>query len=199
MKKSCQRGEGARKRLRCVRFLVPAVIVLFGACLLFFLCRVRTVASAVPAMAMLPGYAIQSQNPLTDVTEEETGHAVKEYYDKRSREQGYAEQYENLQVYAKEGNRENTWIVFARYEMKIEDIYTPVPGLGTFFAVKEEGTVRLNTEAATSGEQAEVQAVASHEDVQNLFRETEAAYQNALRSDALLAEALEDLQKAAGQ
>ena len=41
--------------------------------------------------------------------------------------------------------------------------------------------------------------MASHEDVQNLFRETEAAYQNALRSDALLAEALEDLQKAAGQ
>jgi len=88
-------------------------------------------------------------------------------------------------------------VVFAAYNMKIRDIYTKVPGLGTLYIV-ENTTDEFQVSAAVEDEKVKdfIQVIAQHEDVQDLMNETQSTYQEAVRSDALLGEALTDLQNA---
>lgn len=88
-------------------------------------------------------------------------------------------------------------MVFARYDMKIKDIYTKVPGLGTLYIdVNEAEEYQVNTAVEDEKVKDYIQVIAQHEDVQALMEETQVTYREALRSDALLLEALADLESA---
>ena len=82
--------------------------------------------------------------------------------------------------------------------MKIKDIYTEVPGLGTLYVTKDgtSGEYRIDTETLNDEIQRYIETVAAHEDVQKLMETERLEYQRAVQSDALLQEALEDLRKA---
>ena len=41
----------------------------------------------------------------------------------------YIEEYRNVEVYTKPGLDENTYVVFASYDLKFKDVETPAPGL----------------------------------------------------------------------
>ena len=81
--------------------------------------------------------------------------------------------------------------------MKIRDVYTKVPGLSTVYVVKdEEGGYQISASVEDEKVKSHIQKIAEHEDVQALMAETQEAYQTAVRSDALLQEALADLENA---
>ena len=94
----------------------------------------------------------------------------------------------------KNGQYENTYVVYATYEMKIRDIYTPVPGLGTLYIEREEdGTIKIS--ASVDEEiQKYIAHITQHEDVRGLFRQIEESYARAVHSDEMLAQALGGLQ-----
>ena len=82
--------------------------------------------------------------------------------------------------------------------MKIKDIYTEVPGLGTLYVEKDEKDGKLHVDTAVEDEkiQTYVKKIVSHEDVQVLMAQIQTDYANAIASDAMLRERLQDLQNA---
>lgn len=45
--------------------------------------------------------------------------------------------YDHFKIYTKSGKYKDTYVAFVRYDMKIKDIYTEVPGLGTLYVKKD--------------------------------------------------------------
>ncbi len=136
-------------------------------------------------------------NPLKMEEYPEITGAVRDYYRQQEEEAGFVESYDDLCVYTKEGEYRGTYVAFARYNMKIRDVYTKVPGLSTVYIVEdEEGGYQVNTSVEDDKVKSYIQKVVAHEDVQALMAETQDEYQRAVQSDALLMEALTDLEDA---
>lgn len=137
-------------------------------------------------------------NPLQEETDSEIAQAVKEHYVELGKKANFVESYDDVRVYTKKGWNQDSYIVFARYEMKIKDIYTKVPGLGTFYVTKDETSQTYKVAAQTEDEEvkAYIKRLTAHSDVQALFNEINTEYTAALQSDALLKEALADLKNA---
>lgn len=173
---------------------------LFGMMALFFLTNdteLQVVSSA--AAEENEGCEEMETNPLKLCREEEVCGAVQKYYERLGENTEFAESYDDLIIYQKNGQTKDTYVVFVTYRMKIKDIYTYVPGLGTFFVKKEEdGGIKLDSQVSDTGIQQYIARVTQHEDTKKLFHMVETRYAQAVRSDAMLAESLADLQSAAG-
>ena len=125
-------------------------------------------------------------NPLKEETDEQMIKAVKDYYTEKKADTEFVEMYDHFKIYTKSGKYKDTYVAFVRYDMKIKDIYTEVPGLGTLYVKKDsQGNYQIT-----------INRIAEHEDVQALMNQTHESYQKAVGSDALLKEALDDLKDA---
>ena len=143
------------------------------------------------------GCEVMELNPLRTEEYPEITEAVREYYRQQGEEASFAESYDDIHIYTKEGRYRGTYVVFVAYDMKIKDIYTKVPGLGTVYVEDdEEGGCRIIADVKDQEIKEYIQMVSQHEDVQKLMTKTQKAYQEAVRSDALLQEALLDLKNA---
>lgn len=148
------------------------------------------------------GWREAESNPLREETDSEITEAVRRYYEERTAQSPFAEGYENLKTYTKRGKYKDTYLAFVRYDMKIKDIYTMAPGLEILYIEPDEETGELCVEAELpdEGTRDAAQLLASQEDAGQLMAEVQAAYDQAVASDAILAEALADLEAAsAGQ
>ena len=145
------------------------------------------------------GSRARELNPLREDAYQGLSETVKEYYEKAgSDKEGFVEAYDNIQVYTKLGEYTGTYVAFVRYDMKIKDIYTKVPGLETLY-IKKNGTgseYEVKKGSETEGLAEYVALLGSHDDVKALFEDTNTAYETAVNSDALLREALLDLKNA---
>ncbi|MGN0406347.1 MAG: hypothetical protein ACI4F1_14055 [Bariatricus sp.] len=147
-----------------------------------------------PEIVKNQGCEEMETNPLRESRMEDVNQAVEKYYARLGENADYVENYENLYLYMKNGQYENTYVVYATYEMKIRDIYTPVPGLGTLYVEREEDG-RIKISASVDEEiQTYIAHITQHEDARGLFTQIEEAYARAVQSDEMLAQALGDLQ-----
>lgn len=136
-------------------------------------------------------------NPLKEETDEELIQAVEDYYTDKKADTEFVEMYDHFKIYTKSGKYKDTYVAFVRYDMKIKDIYTEVPGLGTLYVTKDsQGNYQITQQVKNKEIRAYISRIAGHEDVQALMNQTHEAYQNAVDSDALLREALDDLKRA---
>lgn len=143
------------------------------------------------------GCESMADNPLLSEEYPEVTAAVESYYRMLGDETSFVEGYENLKVYTKLGKYQHTYVAFVRYDMKIRDVYTRVPGLGTVYVTEDaDGKCQVDAQVEDDEIKAYVDLLTGHEDVQTLFQETQSAYQQAVQSDALLQEALLDLKQA---
>ena len=148
------------------------------------------------------GWREAESNPLREETDSEITEAVRRYYEERTAQSPFAEGYENLKTYTKRGKYKDTYLAFVRYDMKIKEIYTMAPGLEILYIEPDEETGELcvEEELPDEGTRDAAQLLASQEDAGQLMAEVQAAYDQAVASDAILAEALADLEAAsAGQ
>lgn len=124
--------------------------------------------------------------------------AVHDYYARLAENTDFVESYNNIQVYTKLGKYEDTYVAFARYDMKIKDIYTEVPGLGTLYIEKNKESGKMHVASKVEDEETQefIKKIAAHEDVKELMEGIQTDYANAVASDALLEEALKDLENA---
>ena len=146
------------------------------------------------------GYAAMETNPLLENRDEELANAVEAYYQELSGKEAYAEAYDGIAIYTKDGKAKGSRILYVRYNMKIRGIYTEVPGLETLYAVKDkDGKFDIQAEIFDEQIQTIIEEVSAQTDVQELFAQVEADYEQALGSDAMLAQAVEDLKNAVDQ
>lgn len=184
----------------CLAF---ALLVLLSA-VVFFSTKEETLpasSSAVVAAEKVPRMGIDCMdsqaNPLKLNDNEEVKRAVLTYYRQSAEKSKFAEEYQNLIIYTKLGPYEGSYIAFVEYDMKIRDIYTPVPGLGTVYVETdpEDGQVRTFNKMEDEAVSSLISSTAGHEDVQALAASVQVRYEEALLSDSLLKEALEGLKQ----
>ena len=144
------------------------------------------------------GWQEAKDNPLREETDSGITKAVQKYYEERTAQSPFAEGYENLKTYTKRGKYKDTYLAFVRYDMKIKDIYTMAPGLEILYIEPDEETGELCVEEEMPDQETReaAQLLASQEDAGQLMTEVQAAYDGAVASDAILAEALSDLEEA---
>ena len=81
--------------------------------------------------------------------------------------------------------------------MKIKDIYTEVPGLGTLYVKKDsQGNYQITQQVKKKEIREYINRIAELHKVQDMENQTHESYQKAVSSDALLKEALDDLKDA---
>lgn len=143
------------------------------------------------------GCRVMETNPLTEASEEGLKEAVADYYETLAGHADFVESYNNLSMYTKLGKYKGTYIVFVRYDMKIRDIYTLVPGLGTLYLEEDENhSWQVVSKSGDEEVQEFVNDIVTHEDVRELMSGIQTDYAEAVASDAMLAEALNDLKNA---
>lgn len=144
------------------------------------------------------GCEVMIMNPLREEAYSEVARIVKTYYRQIGADTEFIKSYDNIRVYTKKGRYTGSYIVFAKYEMQIKDIYTRVPGLGTLYVEKNRTSGRY--EIISNPEMPDLKeymaVLGSHEDVKQLLAEADQEYKTAVNSDALLKEALLDLKNA---
>ena len=135
--------------------------------------------------------------PLKEETDEQMIKAVKDYYTEKKADTEFVEMYDHFKIYTKSGKYKDTYVAFVRYDMKIKDIYTEVPGLGTLYVKKDsQGNYQITQQVKKKEIREYINRIAEHEDVQALMNQTQESYQKAVGSDALLKEALDELKDA---
>lgn len=154
--------------------------------------------SRKPVASERPGCELETCNPLQEERYPELSETVKDYYVQRGNGKNFIESYDNIRVYTKEGKYAGSYVVFVKYDMKIRDIYTKVPGLGTLYLEKNgtSGAYEIRSDSEDAELKEYVAVVSAHADVLSLIDETNAEYEAAVNSDALLREALLDLRNA---
>lgn len=140
--------------------------------------------------------ADSAQNPLRTGKDAAVDKLAASYYAKAAEKSKFAESYQNLRVHTKLGPYEGSYIAFVEYDMKIKDIYTPVPGLGTIYLETDKsGKLHVAGEVKDEAVKSLISAAASHEDVQMLVASVQTRYEEALLSDSLLKDALDSLKQ----
>ena len=184
------------------RWIMSCVVLLCAAAAVGFILTEDNAQMAASVEVVVleenEGYLDMESNPLLSDTYPELEDAVRKYYSERKEDTGFVEDYHNVQIYTKKGRYKDSYVVFVRYDMKIKDIYTEVPGLGTLYVEKnaDSGEYQIDSAPEQEGIQELVNTLASHGDVQSLMAQIQTDYENAVASDALLAEALQDLKNA---
>ncbi len=109
----------------------------------------------------------------------------------------FVEGYQNVEVYTKKDKNHNGLIVFACYKMKIKEINTLVPGLGTLYVAQDENQVwHIINSFGNSDVQDAIQLVLKDDDVQSLMKTVQKEYTQAVESDETLKVALTEFQAA---
>ncbi len=144
------------------------------------------------------GCGQEQLNPLRKAEYEDMVSLIASYYKDKQEALDFVEKYDDIEVYTKVGEYQDTYVAFVVYRMKILGQYTEVPGLETLRIVRgQDGeSYRLEENPVEGLSDGYIQRLLSHEDVKQLFGDTAKAYQEAVGQDALLAEALEDLETA---
>lgn len=106
----------------------------------------------------------------------------------------YIESYDNVQVYTKQGLDENSYVVFASYDLKFQGIDTPAPGLSELYVVKDDsGNWLIHNDESDQEVQECIEKTRQEEDVQELISQEEERYNQAVESNEELKNYLEQL------
>ena len=96
----------------------------------------------------------------------------------------YIEAYNNVICYTKKGLEENSYVVFASYEMKIYNIETPAPGImALYVCTGEDGNLYIFNGEASDELEEYVLTLAAEEDVATVIADVDARYQQLLAED----------------
>ncbi len=83
------------------------------------------------------GCKVEQLNPLRKNRSPELRQAVRDYYRCIAEKTDFVETYNHLQIYIKDGEYADTYVAFeSGPRMKIKQVYTELPGVGTLYITK---------------------------------------------------------------
>ncbi len=106
-----------------------------------------------------------------------------------TRKSGFVEEYQNLTCYTEDGADQDTYIVFAVYDLKFPNVDTPAPGLETWVVCTDaDGGLFINKDQSLLSEtmETQIQNLMEREDVKQLNADVESRFATALQADANL-------------
>lgn len=143
------------------------------------------------------GCKVEQLNPLRKNRSPELRQAVRDYYRCIAEKTDFVETYNHLQIYIKDGEYADTYVAFVMYRMKIKQVYTELPGVGTLYITEKDGkNFQVRVKQLDRQEIDHIKLLAGQHDVKALLEKSRRQYQTTLKSDALLAESVKELQKA---
>lgn len=96
----------------------------------------------------------------------------------------YVTGYSNIECYSKEGPYENTYVVYAYYEMELKNILTSVPTITTLYVMRDSNTGNVYIHNGVSSDvEKYIKEVSADSDVQELFASVNKDFKDALNSD----------------
>ena len=96
----------------------------------------------------------------------------------------YIEAYKDVVCYTKKGLEENTYVVFASYEMKIYNIETPAPGImALYVCLGDDGSYYIFNREAPDELANYVLELAAEEEVAAVIADVDARYQQLITED----------------
>lgn len=99
----------------------------------------------------------------------------------------YITGYSELECYSKEGPYENTYVVYAYYQMELKNVATTVPDIKTFYVIRDANTGNVYIHNGVSGEVSEyIAEISKDEDVQDLFADVNAELKETIESSESL-------------
>lgn len=106
----------------------------------------------------------------------------------------YVENYPTITCYTKQGPVEDSYIVYAYYEVKLVDYETLTPGMNALYVCKnEEGAYYINGEPQTDEIIEYCELISSQDDVVDLINTVQVKYNEIKSADAELSEFLDNL------
>lgn len=115
----------------------------------------------------------------------------------------YVESYNDIVCYTKKGLEENSFVVFASYQMKFYNIATPAPGITALYVFQgEDGDYYIFNGDASEELSDYVLELASEEDVAAVIADVDAKYQQLVEEDEELgkfAQAMLEVQEEASE
>lgn len=113
---------------------------------------------------------------------------------KIEKKSAYINAFENITVYTKLGNVENSYVAFVYYDINFKDLNTLAPGLTTLYICPaEDGTLHIYDGDLDEQTSERIKAVAAEADVADLFNRVEVAYTEAIESDGSLKTFMDEL------
>lgn len=120
----------------------------------------------------------------TDLVEESVDVLTDEEKAVIGKKKDYIEAYQDVICYTKKGLEENSFVVFASYEMKIYNIETPAPGIMALYVCADEnGDFYIFNGEASEMLEAYVLELAADEEVAAVVADVEARYQQLIEED----------------
>lgn len=108
----------------------------------------------------------------------------------------YVDGYSEFECYTKNGPYENTYVVYAYYQMELKNIATTVPNITRLYVIRDSNTGNVYIHNGVSSEISEyMDEVTTHADVQELFDEVNKEFDEALASSDRLREFFNKLQE----
>ncbi len=101
------------------------------------------------------------------------------------RKKDYIEAYHNIACYTKKGLEENSYVVFASYEMKIYNIETAAPGImALYVCTADDGSLYIYNDEAPEELTNYVLELAAEEEVAAIISDVDNRYQQLILEDA---------------
>lgn len=116
----------------------------------------------------------------------------------------HIEHYQNIACYTKPGPVDGSYIVYAYYEVKFQDLDTAVPGISPYLVYpKEDGSLYIYEGDVDENVNAYVEEVSAQDDVIDLMNRVQVVFNEAVMQDEnlnnYLAQLKEDLQVEVGE
>ena len=123
------------------------------------------------------------------------------YLQKRS---NYIEGYQNLVCYTKAGLEENSYVVYASYEIKFRDLEQTVPGVSPYLVyTREDGSLYIHEGEVNASVNAYLEEISAQDDVVDLMNRVQVQFNEAVVADEdlnnYLAEMKENLKVEVGE
>lgn len=131
----------------------------------------------------------------------ETIKSLQDSYDEETlihqeKSSAYIESYENLKCYTKAGPSDNSYVVYASYEVKLKDMETLVPGVSPFLVYgREDGSYYIHVGEVTADVNEYLEEVSSQDDVVDLYNRVQVKFNEAVVNDDELSDYLAKMTK----
>ena len=108
----------------------------------------------------------------------------------------YVESYDNIECLMKNGLYDDTYVVYASYDMKLNDIETPAPTATVFYVINKDGKYIIHNGSNSADIVEYIQNLSNDEDVIDFNNEVDSRFEDACEKDENLALFYENIRKA---
>jgi hypothetical protein len=117
----------------------------------------------------------------------ESAKKIEKWSEELTKKREIIESYKNITIYNKPGLTENTYVVFATYDMKLNNIETLVPGMSVLLVIRNEsGELLIENKSVDEKLNDYISKLAQEADIKNIIDDVNKRLKKAIKKDSSL-------------